>query len=322
VWMPVALPLLFMFPGHAGAFHLGQNPIVTMTVLLAGWTLLLAGRPWSGGLVWGLLAFKPVWAVAFLLAPLLMRRWRFTAGMVLGGAALVLATLPFTGVQTWLDWFALGDLGATKYGQVRNWIFLSRDLIDIPRRWMLNYTDSGWVNEEESPLALRATLLGVMLWVSVPLTTALVVWWKRGRPAPLAGPGAAFILLGAFFSCYHFMYYDVMLSVLPLALLFMRPFWLWLWPRILTRRWWPPFPLVVLVVLLLAPPIAFHYTPSYLFPPYDEFALLALWVWCGMRWVFAPNTSTELPTESGSNRSSLVEFSPVAFAPGSPKVQT
>ena len=65
--------------------------------------------------MWGLLAFKPVWAVAFLLVPLLTRRWRFAAGMVLCGGGLALATLPFTGIQPWLDWLKLGSIGAEGY---------------------------------------------------------------------------------------------------------------------------------------------------------------------------------------------------------------
>jgi hypothetical protein len=285
VWMPVALVVLFLYPGHAGGFHLGQNPIVTMTLLLLGWLLLRDGQPFCGGLIWGLLAFKPVWAVAFLLVPLLTGRWRFLAGMVLMGGGLVLATLPFTGVQPWFDWLELGRIGADGYARMRNWIFLSRDLLNIPRRWMLEYNDD-WVTGK--PYGPWPDVLGVLLWVSVPLTTALLAWKKRRESAPLDGPGAAFVLLGAFFSCYHFMYYDVLLTVLPLALLFTRP--RWYLERIWAHPLRPPLPLVVLLVLLLAPPIAVgieqwqHLERKHLYPPWDEFALLALWAWSGWQW--------------------------------------
>jgi hypothetical protein len=290
VWMPVAAVVLFLYPGHAGGFHLGQNPLLTLTLLLLGWLLLRDGQEWAGGVVWGVLAFKPVWAVAFLLVPLLTRRWQFAAGMLLCGGGLALATLPFTGLQPWLDWLELGKIGAEGYAKMGNWIFLSRDLIGIPRRWLLQYDENGaWVIH--SPYGPLPDVLGVVLWVSVPLLTALVALDMRRQPAPLDGPGAAFVLLGAYFSCYHFMYYDVLLSVLPLTLLFTRP--RWYLERMEARRWWPPFPLVALLVLLLAPPIAVgierwqHVQPTHRYPPYDTFALLALWAWCGWQWRFS-----------------------------------
>jgi arabinofuranan 3-O-arabinosyltransferase len=279
IWMPVVLIVLFLYPGHAGGFHLGQNPQVSLALLLIGWLLLREGRDVSGGLVWGLLAFKPVWAVAFLLVPLLTRRWRFAASMMLSGAGLALATLPFTGLQPWFDWLQIGGIASQRYAEIRNWIFLSRDLISIPRRWLLAY-DGHWVSG--SPYGPLPTVLGVLLWVTEPLLTALVAWRKRREPAPLEGPGAAFVLLGAFFSCYHFMYYDVLLTVLPVSLLFTRP--RCYLEQMKAHPWLPPLPLVVLVVLLLAPALGAWYDRSGLFPPFDTFALLVLWAWCGMQW--------------------------------------
>ena len=300
VWMPVAVVVLFLYPGHAGGFGLGQNPIVTVTLLLLGWQLLCVDRPWMGGLVWGLLAFKPVWAVAFLLVPLLTRRWRFAAGMALCGGGLVLATLPFTGLQPWFDWLKLGNIGSKGYADFRNWIFLSRDLIGLPRRWMLEY-EGLFVDKSRSRYGPWPDVLGVMLWLSVPLTTVVVAWRKYRAPAPLDGPGAAFVLLGAFFSCYHFMYYDVLLTLLPVALLFTRP--LSYWEQLVARPRWPPMPLVAVVVMLVALPLSAlidtlrtgqNWTPLY--PPWDEFALLALWAWCGWQsWQGVEKQSVSLP---------------------------
>jgi arabinofuranan 3-O-arabinosyltransferase len=53
--------------------------------------------------VWGLLAFKPVWALAFFLVPLVTRRWRTCLAMAGTGAALALTTVPFVGWQCWLE---------------------------------------------------------------------------------------------------------------------------------------------------------------------------------------------------------------------------
>ena len=52
---------------------------MSLAIIIWGWALYSRGYETAGGLVWGLLAFKPVWAAAFFLAPLLTRRWRACA---------------------------------------------------------------------------------------------------------------------------------------------------------------------------------------------------------------------------------------------------
>src|SRR5438132_8636253 len=71
VWWPVATSVLMVFPGYAGALNLGQNSILSLTILLCGWWLVTRGRECVGGACWGFLAFKPTWALAFFLVPLL-----------------------------------------------------------------------------------------------------------------------------------------------------------------------------------------------------------------------------------------------------------
>ena len=103
-------------------------------IAIWGWALASRGYNTAGGVVWGLFAFKPVWALAFCIVPLLTRRWRFCAAMVVTGVALCAATLPFVGLQTWFDWLSVGKEAAALYNVNQNWINLSRDLQGIPRR--------------------------------------------------------------------------------------------------------------------------------------------------------------------------------------------
>src|SRR5262249_54452127 len=103
IWCPVAAAAVILLPGYVGSLNLGQNAALTLTILCWGWALAARGRPGWGGVVWGLLAFKPVWALAFILVPLLTGRWKMCLTMALSGAALAAATLPFVGVQSWLD---------------------------------------------------------------------------------------------------------------------------------------------------------------------------------------------------------------------------
>ena len=295
VWPAVAAAVVMAFPGYAGAVCLGQNALLTLALLLLGWLLTARGRPWLGGFVWGLLAFKPVWAASFFAVPLLMRRWRMCVAMLLTGAALALLTLPFVGVQTWLDWLTVGREATLHYARDETWIFLSRDLQNIPTRYMLQYADEV-VSSPEPERALPARI-GLALLLAVAALTGAVALWRWRRPAGTEGIPAAFLMLGAYLCCFHFMYYDALIALLPVCLLFTDPR-RYLIPATVRPPgprggWlWNPFPPTLLVVLLVmahfAEAIDWYVSwghPAYHTPPYDTFCLMALWAWCGWRWL-------------------------------------
>jgi hypothetical protein len=119
-------------------------------------------------------------------------------------------------VQAWFDWLEVGKQAAALYNVNENWIVLSRDLQGIPRRILHDFTRPE--PERDTPLARN---LAWGLWGFVFVTTAAVYRWKGDRrPTGLA---AGFLFLGAFLSCYRFMYYDVLLSAAALAVLFAAP---------------------------------------------------------------------------------------------------
>jgi hypothetical protein len=165
-----------------------------------------------------MLAFKPVWAAAFLLVPLVQGRWRMVCAMVATGFWLVVVTLPLVGIHSWLEWLQIGKLAAATFESDQNWIELSRDILSIPRRWL----------DFQLPWFLRVQSLGVRL-ASLGLYLGLLEltfrWacFRRRDLCRAAGEGAAFLLLGAWLSCFHFMYYDVLLTLLPVCLLFTQP---------------------------------------------------------------------------------------------------
>jgi hypothetical protein len=82
----------------------GQANDLPLLGIAASLYLLRSGRPFAAGLV---LAPAGLWKI-FTAAPALClvarREWRALAGLAVGCAALVLASLPFVGVQTWIDW--------------------------------------------------------------------------------------------------------------------------------------------------------------------------------------------------------------------------
>jgi hypothetical protein len=218
-WWPLAAALIMIYPGFKGAIHLGQNPPLTLLYLIWGWALIARDRPVLGGIVWGMLAFKPVWALAFFLVPLLTLRWRVCVAMAVTGIVQIVATLPFVGLHSWDRWVQVGRSAADLYKIDQNWVFLSRDILGIPRRFMLNFkTPSA---ERDVPEAAWVGL--AMLGTIVGLTILMVILRGKQARQALTGPMAAFLLLGAWMSCFHFMYYDVLLTALPMFVLFAEP---------------------------------------------------------------------------------------------------
>ncbi len=218
VWWPVASTAIVLFPAFSHNLNLGQNGVFTLTLLILGWALIARGWPIGGGMVWGLLAFKPVWAAAFFLVPLWTGRWRVCLTMIATGACLALATLPLVGWHTWIDWLQVGRYATSLYQTDENWIFLSRDLITVPRRWLLDFK-----SRPSEATNLAAMLFGSVLVLAAVECTTRVAMFRKDRSRVITGPAAAFLLLGAWLGCFHFMYIDVILTALPVTLLLVNP---------------------------------------------------------------------------------------------------
>ena len=348
VWWSAASLAILMYPGCRTGIDLGQNPMMSLAILVWGWVFAARGREWLGGAVWGLFVFKPVWGVAFFLVPLLMRRWRFCAAMVGTGAVLAAATLPFVGLQAWFDWLAVGKEAAALYDVNKNWIHLSRDLQGIPRRVLVNFD-----LPESQRRVPAATIIGWAMWGTVFVGTA-TLYLLRGNRRAATGLGAGFLFLGAYMTCYRFMYYDVLLSAVALAVLFADPR-KYLRPRpvALVQTDPPPdpagprwtgylnsFPLTVFVLLVLVdsvlvglkieatvgigyleravpsggatvlatPQVTGDTSTNY---PLDALLLLALWAWCGWRlWRDGDETASGLARVGEAGREKVIAGRP------------
>jgi arabinofuranan 3-O-arabinosyltransferase len=323
IWWPVAAGVVLAFPGFNGSLNLGQNAALTFAVVTWGWALIARGHPGCGGIVWGFLAFKPVWALSFFLVPVLSRRWRVCLAMAGTGAALAALTLPFVGLHSWQEWLQIGTEGTQTYKYDSNWIHLSRDLLSMPRRW-LDFSDQvSWTDRRDNFLA---TLQGCVLLAAVFELTArvAVLRWRKAHDG--TGPGAAFLLLAAWLCSFHFMYYDFLLVCLPVFVLstdwrrYLEPLYFlvlipltgksldpklteYYRPRFV-HDYPPPAPFLqtryghvwvinrmvpslvaLLAVVVYVYPATFVYLADF---PYDTICVSLLWLWCAWLWLRAP----------------------------------
>lgn len=324
---PLATTLILLWPGFRSGLDLGQNPALTLAIAIWGWALLVRGRETAGGMVWGLFAIKPVWGLAFVLVPLLMGRVRFSAAMAITGCSLAAATLPFTGIQTWKDWLAVGNLATATYDVNKNWVELSRDVQSLPRRVLLDFGKPE--HERHDPLAHR---LGWACWLAVVGGTAFV-YLTRGNPQKTLGVGTAFLFLGGFLSCYRFMYYDSALACTAVLVLYALPGTLR--PRFLgaasfadRRRliYLSSATLTLVAALLIGENWLYSYNPRATFDfdeytvwirkpppsrpetaltvsvgyyyPWDTVLIIALWLWLGVKLAWSGDRNDAEPPQA------------------------
>ena len=319
IWLPVAISFVIAFPGFVQSMELGQNAALTFAILIWGWVLIAEDRQVAGGVLWGLLAFKPVWIAAFFLVPLLTGRWRVCATMLITGGTLALLTVPVVGIEGWQDWLQVGREGAETYTYDQNWIELSRDLLSLPRKW-LDF-DSSWRHRRD---AIAPTIVGwCLLVLALELTVRIAV--LRRRECFIAGSSAAFLLAGAWLCCFHFMYYDVLLAALPFIVVLDEP------RRFLNQKWVAVVPVPGLTntasnhdaqhpassvlekdslpygprhlwvlnavepTLWVAMLATVHVLPLFGLGlramPYDTFCVALLWLWCGWQLMRRPQSA-------------------------------
>src|SRR5262249_25623639 len=101
----------------------------------------------------------------------------------------------------------------------------------IPRRWLDFSTNdmATWLARRDD---LPTTLIGWALLVAILEMTVRVSLLRPDMVRRPTGPGPAFLFLGAWLTCFHFMYYDVLLAALPIFLLFTEP-WRYLEPHLI-----------------------------------------------------------------------------------------
>jgi hypothetical protein len=237
------------FLGTFMNFYFGQNGFLS-AALLGGGLLLLESRPLVGGMLLGLLSYKPHFFALIPLALLVDRQWRALGGVVVSIFGLFLASVAVFGFDIWL-------------------IFLK----NTPNTIHNLHTEALWF--DKMPTVFAAVRLGgygvAWAWicqgVAMSASLALVVWIWAGS-ATLTLRSAALVLAILLFSP-HIWYYDLPLLALPLA---------WFWQDGRTRGWLQGDQLLLIVSWTL-PLLNFLLVPG---PIY----LLAPWILLIRRYIW------------------------------------
>ena len=111
-WLPL---LCVLFTPVLESLTSGQKGTLCLLLFAATYLLLVRGKSFTAGMVFGLLLFKPQLALIVGLALLAKRQWRFTAGAGATAAALALVSLAL-GRAMCLDYAAFA-LGTADYAQ-------------------------------------------------------------------------------------------------------------------------------------------------------------------------------------------------------------
>jgi hypothetical protein len=192
--LAIAFPAVFVNLGH------GHNGFLT-AALLAGGLAFLAPRPILAGVLFGLLAYKPQFAVAIPLALLVTGRWRTLAAAAFTVAALAGVVTALFGTEVWSAFLASTHFTRTVVLEQGNTGFNKIQSV------------FAWTRLWGGSVPLAYAMQGI---ASTAAAAALVIIWRR--PASFADRGAA-LCLAALLTTPYCLDYDLMVLAPAIALL-------------------------------------------------------------------------------------------------------
>jgi alpha-1,2-mannosyltransferase len=195
----VQLGLVLLAPGAAVNLFFGQNGILS-TVLMGAGVLLLGSRPVPAGILLGMMAYKPQFAVLIPLALLAGREFRAFTAAALSQAVLMLVSVIVLGTGPWLAFLHKITQPSSVFSSS------SSDWRAIPSFMIFTRT-----------LGLSDLTSSLCQWGIAAFATAIVIWcwWKtRNSALRLATLATATVLVTPYLRGY-----DMALLILPAAAL-------------------------------------------------------------------------------------------------------
>jgi hypothetical protein len=183
-------------PAALWAVLSGQNTFLYVTLFYSGMRLV-ERSPAVGGLLLGLLVYKPHICLLVPIALLASRQWKALAWMIGTGAVVVLASVMVLGPQAWLDYVALsGQMSGPERAQ-----------------WLVKSLEP-WLT---SPFAAMLILhvpgrAASMVQVAIMIFAAGVVWFVFRR-YPDSAARTAVLVAGVLLASPYMLYYDLLLLI-------------------------------------------------------------------------------------------------------------
>jgi hypothetical protein len=190
-WLALAYPGTFQNIVH------GQNGFLS-TALLGGGLLLLENFPLTAGILFGLLSYKPHFAILVPIALAAGKYWKALAAMFISSICFILLSGIVLGWGTWIAF----------YNNISSPIMI---LIQEKSLWIKMPTTFASFLLAGYNLSLAGALHGFVMF-----GTAIIVAWVWYREAPFYIRGSALISGILLFTPYAY-YYDLSLLALPLA---------------------------------------------------------------------------------------------------------
>lgn len=204
-------PWVFLsFPPAINNFFYGQNGFFS-TMLMGGGLLLLDYRPLMGGVILGLISYKPQMAMLIPVALLAGRNWRALIGAAISSICLAIISLLIFGTATWQA-FLQNIPYATQILKCNEEYWNKMPTIFATARLL----GAGLTFTEVLQTALALAAIGVVAWI----------WWNQAS-LPLR---ASSLIIATFLAAPFAFEYDLVLLALPFA---------WLGWREVTAGCWP-----------------------------------------------------------------------------------
>jgi alpha-1,2-mannosyltransferase len=194
---PLTLWLILAFPGTFQNIIHFQNGCLS-AALLGGGLLLMGRSPFVGGVLLGLLSYKPHLAALIPIALIAGRYWKTLAGAVVSGGVLALATLPVMGWRIW-DAF-LNNLPLAEWMIEHG----AAPLYKMPTTFIgMLLTGAGYPTAYVLQGIVTLVALGALVWA-----------WSRNTAFPLK---ASVLTLAILLATPYAFEYDLAILALPLA---------------------------------------------------------------------------------------------------------
>ena len=223
----LGLWLAITFPGVIINIMCGQNGFLT-TALIGGGLLLLDRRPLLAGFLFGLMAYKPQFAMLIPLALIIGRRWRALIATAISAILFAAGSLAVFGAPVWRAF--IGSIAFTQK------VVLERGAINFSTLQSIFGAIRMWGGSVDMAYLFQAA-------VAIYAACAVVWVWQSSSPFALK---AATLAAGSLMVSPYVLQYDLVLLALPIAWIAMEGF----------EKGFLPYEKAVLVVAWILPRIA------------------------------------------------------------------